>query len=110
MMLFLLLVVFLTVDTVLSGSSKDDGLAVASSFCPTPAIRNGAAKLKKKGTKIRYKCYQGFTRVGPVRAKCQRGSWKPGRVPTCISTGCDIPLEVSKYFLQHFAKNYAISY
>ena len=33
--------------------------------CPAPAVQNGAAKLRKRGRRIKYKCYRGFTIVGP---------------------------------------------
>ena len=59
--------------------------------CPTLVIRNGTAKLRRKGTRVKFRCYKGFTRVGPKKANCVRGKWKPGRVPVCVKPGCDTP-------------------
>ncbi|XP_023336616.1 MAM and LDL-receptor class A domain-containing protein 1 [Eurytemora carolleeae] len=60
----------------------------AQLFCSTPAIRNGAAKLKKRGRRIRFKCYRGFTLVGPIDASCTQNGWSPSETPVCVSTGC----------------------
>ena len=57
--------------------------------CSAPAIQNGAARLRRRGQKITYKCYRGHSRVGPSQANCVRGSWRPAEVPICVSTGCE---------------------
>ena len=56
--------------------------------CVAPAIQNGAAKLKKRGMKIRYKCYRSYSMVGPRQARCSDGAWSPPEVPVCVSDGC----------------------
>ena len=58
--------------------------------CTAPAIQNGAAKLKKRGSKIRYKCYRSYSIVGPRQARCISGNqWSPPEVPICVSNGCE---------------------
>jgi len=63
--------------------------------CTTPAVRNGAAKLRRRGARIKYKCYSGFALIGHRRARCQAGEWFPPGVPTCVSGGCPAPPEVA---------------
>merc|ERR1711892_238750 len=60
-----------------------------SQSCVSPAIQNGAAKLKKRGSKIRYKCYRSYSMVGPRQARCVKGEWTPPEVPICVSDGCE---------------------
>ena len=37
--------------------------------CTAPAIQNGAARLRRRGEKIKYKCYRGYSRVGPNQVR-----------------------------------------
>ena len=37
--------------------------------CQAPPIQNGAAKLRKRGKKIKYRCYRGFSIVGPSQVR-----------------------------------------
>ena len=36
----------------------------------------------------RFKCYRGFTLVGPIDASCTQNGWSPSETPVCVSTGC----------------------
>ena len=42
--------------------------------CTAPAIQNGAARLRRRGEKIKYKCYRGYSRVGPNQVSQGFGS------------------------------------
>ena len=52
---------------------------------PLLCLKNGAARLKKRGQRVRYKCYRGYSLVGPVSARCEAGVWQPQEVPVNIN-------------------------
>ena len=58
--------------------------------CTAPAIQNGAARLRRRGEKIKYKCYRGYSRVGPNQVRHKKKNLKTAESFSFIHVDNDI--------------------